>query len=126
MDMCIQWPMHQETHNTHEQNYAITELGTLALVWALSFVHTFWDIIAVFTDHSACSSLLKSHPSAKLARWAMSIQNLDLDIKYRSGKSNINADALSRNYSESDSSSEKQQALCREVSTSWIGYLCKV
>ena len=48
----------------------------------------------------------------------MSIQDLDLDIKYRSGKSNVNADALSRNHSESDSSSEKQEALCREVSTS--------
>ena len=47
----------------------------------------------------------------------MSIQDLDLDIKYRSGKANVNADALSRNHSESNSSSEKQEALCREVSS---------
>ena len=109
------------TLNPHEQNYAITELETLALVWALKQFRPYilGHHCTVFTDHSACSSLLKSpHPSAKLARWAMSIQDLDLDIKYRSGKSNVNADALSRNHSESDSSREKQEALCREVSTS--------
>ena len=48
----------------------------------------------------------------------MSIQDLDLDIKYRSGKTNVNADALSRNHNKSDNScKEKQEALCQEVST---------
>ena len=51
----------------------------------------------VNTDHSANLSLL-NHPrlSGKLARWAMTIQEMDL-IKHRSGKSNTNADVLSRN-----------------------------
>ena len=108
------------TLNPHERNYAITELETLALVWALKQFRPYilGHHCTVFTDHSACSSLLNSpNPSAKLARWAMSIQDLDLDIKYRSGKANVNADALSRNHSESDSSSEKQEALCHEVSS---------
>ena len=106
------------TLNLHEHNYAITELETLALVWALKQFRPYilGHHCTVFTDHSACSSLLKSpNPSAKLARWAMSIQDLDLDIKYRSGKTNVNADALSRNHSKPDSSNEKQQALCQEV-----------
>ncbi len=34
------------------------------------------------------------HP---MARWALTIQEMDLEIKHRSGKSNANADALSRN-----------------------------
>ena len=52
----------------------------------------------VLTDHAACTSLLHAtHPSAKLARWAMTIQEMDLEIKHRSGKSNLSADALSRN-----------------------------
>ena len=51
----------------------------------------------VFTDHEALKSLLNSpHPSGKLARWGLSIQELDLHIHYRSGQKNEKADALSR------------------------------
>ena len=50
------------------------------------------------TDHSAFTSLLNvSKRSAKLARWAMIVQEFDLTIKHQSGRSNVNADALSRN-----------------------------
>ena len=52
----------------------------------------------VFTDHAACTSLLGAkNPSSKLVRWEMAIQELDLDIRHRAGKSNHVADALSRN-----------------------------
>ena len=50
----------------------------------------------MFTDHSACSIHLYSKPAAKLARWAIIVQEFDLTINYRSGRSNANADALSR------------------------------
>ena len=51
----------------------------------------------VYTDHEALKSLLNTpHPSGKLARWGMAIQELDLQILHRSGKHNSNADALSR------------------------------
>ena len=86
--------------HTHEKNYGITELETLALVWAVKLFKPYLlgHKTVVFTDHSACTSLLKApHPSAKLARWAMAVQELDLEIKHRPGKSNSNADALSRN-----------------------------
>ena len=60
----------------------------------------------VYTDHSACTSLLNAkHPSPKLARWAMAIQEMDLDIRHRAGKGNLVADALSRNPVSKDSSS---------------------
>lgn len=84
----------------HESNYDITELETLAVVWA---VKTFRPYIlghhcVLLTDHSACTSLLNAaHSSAKLARWAMAIQEHDLEIRHRSGRSNASADALSRN-----------------------------
>ncbi len=83
-----------------ERNYAITELETLGLVWALKIFRAYLLGLhcIVFTDHAACTSLLTNqHPSPKLARWAMVIQELDLDIRHRSGKSNLVADALSRN-----------------------------
>ncbi len=86
--------------SVHERNYAITELETLGLVWATKIFcpYILGHRCVVFTDHAACTSLLSSsNPSSKLASWAMSIQELDLDIRHRSGKSNRVADALSRN-----------------------------
>ena len=86
--------------SVHERNYAITELETLGLVWATKIFRPYilGHRCVVFTDHAACTSLLSAaNPSSKLARWAMAIQELDLDIRHRSGKSNHVADALSRN-----------------------------
>ena len=83
-----------------ERNYAITELETLGLVWALKIFRAYLlgHRCIVFTDHAACTSLHKNqHPSPKLARWSMATQELDLDIRHRAGKSNLVADALSRN-----------------------------
>lgn len=43
------------------------------------------------------SLLNHPQPSGKLARWSLTIQDMDLVIMYRSGRSNTNADALSHN-----------------------------
>ena len=99
--MIIRTPLlkHQGAY-THEKNYWITELKTLTLVWAVKLFrpHLLGHKTVVFTDHSACIILLKApHPSAKIVRWAMAVQDLNLEIKLWSGKSNSNADALSRN-----------------------------
>lgn len=52
----------------------------------------------VYTDHAACLSILNTaRPSGKLARWALTIQEMDLTIKHKAGRENSNADALSRN-----------------------------
>ena len=86
--------------SVHERNYGITELETLGLVWAVKIFRPYilGRRCIVFTDHAACTSLLSStNPSPKLARWAMTLQEYDLDIRHRSGKSNRVADALSRN-----------------------------
>ena len=83
----------------HEKNYAISELETLAIVWAVKKFRAYLlgHPCTVLTDHAACLSLLNTpRPSAKLARWAMAIQELNLEIKHRSGRANANADALSR------------------------------
>ncbi len=85
------------TLDPHKCNYGISELETLALVCQFS-PYILGHRSTVYTDHAACTSLLNSaRLSGKLARWALAIQEMDLVIKHRSGRSNGNADALSRN-----------------------------
>ena len=51
----------------------------------------------VYTDHEALKALLNTpRPSGKLARWGMALQELDIEVFYRPGRGNSNADALSR------------------------------
>ena len=86
--------------NPHEKNYCISELETLGLVWAVRYFRPYLlgHHTIVYTDHSACLSLFNTpHPSGKLARWALTIQEMNLTLKHRSGRQNVNADALSRN-----------------------------
>ena len=83
----------------HEKNYGISELEALGVVLAVKhFRHFIYGHkCEVYTDHVALKALLNTpHPSGKLARWGLAMQELDLDIRYRPGKSNANADALSR------------------------------
>ena len=57
----------------------------------------------VFTDHQALRSLLNTpHPSGKLARYGLALQEVDLVINYRPGRVNQNADALFRQPLESN------------------------
>ena len=84
------------TLQPHEKNYGATELEALGVVWAVKhFRHC--HCCEVITDHEALKSLLNTpHPSGKLARWGMALQEVDLVISYRPGKNNVLADALSR------------------------------
>ena len=69
------------------------------MVWAVKhFRHYLYGHhCTVLTDHEALKSLLHTpHPSGKLARWGMALQELDLTIEYRPGSRNRKADALSR------------------------------
>ena len=87
------------TLQQHEANYGISELEALAVVWATKHfrVYLYGHPCDVYTDHEALQALLNTpHPSGKLARWGMALQELDLHLHYRPGKVNKNADALSR------------------------------
>ena len=54
----------------------------------------------VYTAHSPVKSLMKTkHPSGKLARWGEVVSEFDLEVKYRPGCKNSNADALARSQS---------------------------
>ena len=102
----------------HERNYGISELETLGLVWAVRYFRSYLlgHPCVVYTDHTACLSILNTpKPSGKLARWALTIQEMDITIKHKSGKNNVNADALSRcpaDAASNDEISRKDSQVC--------------
>ena len=85
-----------------ERNYSITELETLAVVWAVDHFHPYLygNSVTIVTDHAAVRAVLQtSNPSGKHARWWTKVYGTgveDVKIVYRAGKLNQCADALSR------------------------------
>ena len=100
------------TLQSHEKNYGISELEALAVVWATKHFRTYLygHSCDVITDHEALQALLNTpHPSGKLARWGLALQELDLKIHYRPGRLNDRADALSRAPLEMDTTNNEEK-----------------
>ena len=82
-------------------NYFSMKLEFLALKWAMA--EKFREYLlghkcVVFTDNNPLSYLQSAKLGATEHRWAAQLASFDFEIKYRSGRSNKNADALSRQY----------------------------
>ena len=90
------------TTNKAEENYSITDLECLAVVWAIRhFQHYLFRPFVVITDHAALKWLQTSKmPKGRRARWIMELQQYHFSIEHQPGKTNANADALSRMYEE--------------------------
>ena len=86
-----------------EKNYSITELETLAVVWAIQHYHAYLygNEVTVITDHSAVKAILQTpSPNGKHARWLLKVFASGVgkvQLTYRPGRENARADALSRN-----------------------------
>ena len=83
-----------------ERKWGITELECLAVMWGLKiFRHYIYGrTVTVWTDHSALTSLKtkRDELTGRLGRWALKLQEYDMNIKHRPGKTHCDADALSR------------------------------
>ncbi|CAI6372039.1 unnamed protein product [Macrosiphum euphorbiae] len=87
------------TLNSAEENYTVTELELLSIVFACNKFRVFilGYPIHVLTDHQALTFLFRCRlRNARLTRWTLVLQEFDLRIQHISGPSNI-TDVLSRN-----------------------------
>ncbi|KAK3754208.1 hypothetical protein QZH41_003310 [Actinostola sp. cb2023] len=112
------------------QNYSSMKLELLALYWAVA--QKYRDLLigsdfVVYTDNNPLSYLQTTTKlGATEMRWAADLTQFNFTIKYRSGRSNGNADALSRNTSHGEEpisarleevTSGRGQVQSREVGT---------
>ena len=81
-----------------ERRYEVIELDTLAVVWAVTHFHTYL-YGHVFTDRSAVKAVLEMPSvSGKHSRWWSKLFGngvRNIQITYRAGRENANADTLS-------------------------------
>ena len=82
-----------------EKRYSTTDKESLCIVWAIDKFKRYLTGLpfTVYTDHRALAWLqTKEKLPARLHRYALELQSYDMKIKYREGKKNQDADALSR------------------------------
>lgn len=87
--------------NKHQINYSTIEKEALALLLALQYFEVYLGSssfpIMVYTDHNPLVFLSRMYnQNQRLMRWALIVQNYNLEIRHKKGTDNIVADALSR------------------------------
>lgn len=87
------------TLNSAEMNYTVTELELLAIMYGIKqFRPYLWGRkFKIVTDHQPLTWIFNvKDPSSRLLRWRIKLEEYDFEIIYKTGKTNKNADALSR------------------------------
>lgn len=87
------------TLNKAEINYSTTEKELVAILFGVKQYrpYIYGRRFCIVTDHKPLTWLFNvKDPSSRLMRWRIKLDEYDFEIKYKSGKSNNNADALSR------------------------------
>lgn len=86
--------------NDAEQNYSTIERELLAIVYAVNHFrpYLFGRKFQLVTDHKPLVWLNSvKDPTSRLVRWRLKLAEYEYEVVYKAGKSNVNADALSRN-----------------------------
>jgi len=80
-------------------NRAIIEKEAYAIIWSFNRFRNiiFGAHVIIFCDRNPLQYLRECAPkSAKLLRWALSLQEFDVEIRYTKGSKNVVADFVSR------------------------------
>ena len=83
----------------NDANYSSMKLELLALKWAVTDKfreYLLGSKFTIYTDNNPLAHLETAKLNATEMRWVSQLAQFHFDIKYRSGRSNGNADALSR------------------------------
>ncbi|KAL6417716.1 hypothetical protein ACFW04_012553 [Cataglyphis niger] len=86
--------------NAAEKNYSTIEKELLAIVYCVNYFRPYlygrkFDLV---TDHKPLIWLHSvKDPTSRLVRWRLKLAEYEYEVKYKAGKINANADALSRN-----------------------------
>ncbi|AAA92249.1 ORF B [Trichoplusia ni TED virus] len=87
------------TLNESELNYSTIEKELLAIVWATKYFrpYLFGRKFKILTDHKPLQWMMNlKDPNSRMTRWRLRLSEYDFSVVYKKGKSNTNADALSR------------------------------
>ncbi|CDF38384.1 unnamed protein product [Chondrus crispus] len=82
-----------------ERNYSVSKKECLAVIWAVQTLrpYPYGEHFIVHTDHASLRWLMNvKDPSGRLIPWRLRLSEFDFEIKYKRGKANSQADALSR------------------------------
>ena len=82
-----------------QRNYAVIEREAFAVLLALRKYKEwiFRNKVILHSDHNPLTYLTASAPkSSKLMRWSLALAEFDIEFRYKAGKYNVAADALSR------------------------------
>ena len=87
------------TLNKAERNYSTIERECLAIVWGVIHFrpYLFGVQFIIQSDHKPLRYLNQMKDlNGRLTRWSLRLQEYTFDLEYKKGKSNANADAMSR------------------------------
>jgi len=92
--------------NPPEKNYSTIEKELLAIVYCTHYFRPYvhGQKFILVTDHKPLIWLHSvKDPTSRLLRWRLKLAEYEYEVIYKAGKTNINADALSRNPVENQS-----------------------
>ena len=81
-----------------ELRWSTTEKEALAIIWATRKFkpYLYGTKFTLITDHMPLTFIKTSTKNSKILRWRLELEEFDYDIQFRTGKSNVVADGLSR------------------------------